>query len=57
MANSLGQSMYNSDLEHQYNYQAALTWLLIVVVAATLASIIPARNAARIIVRDSLSYK
>ena len=57
MANSLRQTKFNSGLEHQYNYQAALTWLLIVVVAATLASIIPACNAARIIVRDSLSYK
>jgi putative ABC transport system permease protein len=57
MANSLGQTMLKSRLEYQYNYEAALIWLLIVVVIAILASIIPARNAARINVRESLSYE
>jgi ABC-type lipoprotein release transport system permease subunit len=33
-----------------------LVWLVIIVVISTLASIIPARNATAISVRDSLAY-
>jgi len=57
MASSMGLAMLKSRLEYRYNFQAALIWLLIVVVISILASIIPARNAARINIRESLSYE
>jgi len=33
-----------------------LIWLVVIAVISTLASILPARNATRISVRDSLAY-
>jgi putative ABC transport system permease protein len=57
MANALGQVMFKSRLEYSYNFQAVFIWLGVMVVISTLASIIPARSAAQINVRESLSYE
>jgi putative ABC transport system permease protein len=56
MAQTLGQVMFSANLSYRYNYSAVLIWLGIVVVISTLASILPARSATRISVRDSLAY-
>jgi len=56
LAKVMGQVMFNANLYYQYNYAAVLTWLVVVVVVSTLASILPARNATRISVRASLAY-
>jgi putative ABC transport system permease protein len=56
MAQTLGQVMFSASLDYRYNYSAVLIWLVIVVVISTLASILPARGATRISVRDSLAY-
>jgi putative ABC transport system permease protein len=56
MANILGQVMFNTGLDYQYNGGAIVIWLVVIVIISTLASILPARNATRISVRDSLSY-
>jgi putative ABC transport system permease protein len=56
MAKTLGQVMFSANLDSRYNYSAVLIWLVIVVVISTLASILPARSATRISVRDSLAY-
>jgi putative ABC transport system permease protein len=57
MANAMGQVMFKSGLDYQFNYQAALVWLAIILLLAILAAIIPARNAAQINVRQSLNYE
>jgi putative ABC transport system permease protein len=57
MANAMGIAMFNSRLEFQFNYQAAFAWLAIVLAIAAVASFIPALNATRINVRQSLSYE
>ena len=57
MANALGMAMFNSRLEYQFNVKAAFIWLGIVLVIATLASLIPALSATHINVRQSLSYE
>jgi len=57
MANALGQTMFQSALDYQYNLGATLAWLGIVVVISVLASAIPARNASQINVRQSLNYE
>jgi putative ABC transport system permease protein len=56
LANALGQAMFDANLDYQYNYLAVLVWLVIVLVISTLASILPARSAMQISVRDSLAY-
>jgi putative ABC transport system permease protein len=55
-ANGLGQALFEANLDYQYNWQSVLVWLLIIFLISTLASIVPARNATQISVRDSLAY-
>lgn len=55
-ASQLGHIMFGATLDYQYNWLAVGTWLGIVVVVSILASILPARGATRISVRDSLAY-
>ena len=57
MANALGQTMFKSSLDYQFNFGATLAWLGIVLVISVLASAIPARNASQINVRQSLNYE
>jgi putative ABC transport system permease protein len=57
LANALGQALFDANLDFQYNYNAVIVWLVIILVISILASIIPARNATRISVRDSLAYQ
>ncbi len=57
MSNALGKMLFQSELEFRFNYQAVLIWLLIVLAISTFASAIPSRNAAKINVRQSLSYE
>jgi putative ABC transport system permease protein len=56
VAQTLGQVMFSTNLDYAYNYAAVLIWLIVVVIISMLASILPARNATRISVRDSLAY-
>jgi len=56
VANLLGQAMFGATLDYQYNWSSVGVWLGIVIVIAILASILPARGATRISVRDSLAY-
>jgi putative ABC transport system permease protein len=57
MANALGQTMFEANLDYQYNFEAVIVWLVIILVISTLASILPARNAIRISVQESLAYE
>jgi len=56
VANLLGHAMFGATLDYQYSWSAVGVWLGIIVVIAVLASILPARSATRISVRDSLAY-
>lgn len=56
MADVLGSIILNMPLDYAYNVQAMFLWLGIVVVISILASVLPARNATRVSVRDSLAY-
>jgi putative ABC transport system permease protein len=56
VANALGHAMFGATLDYQYNWNAVLIWLAIIVVISLLASLLPARGATRISVRDSLAY-
>jgi putative ABC transport system permease protein len=57
LAAILGRTMFATELDFRYNYQAVLIWLVVVIVIGALASILPARNATRVSVRQSLAYE
>lgn len=56
MSNALGQAMFNANLDYQYNFAAVLIWLVVIFIISSLASIVPARSATTISVRESLAY-
>jgi putative ABC transport system permease protein len=56
LANALGNTMFGATLDYQYNWSAVTIWLGTVLVISILSSILPARSATRISVRDSLAY-
>jgi putative ABC transport system permease protein len=56
VASVLGHAMFGATLDYQYNWLAVLVWLCIMLVISALASLLPARSAIRISVRDSLAY-
>ena len=56
MAVALGQTIFKLPLDYSYNWQAVVIWLVAILILSILASIIPARHATRISVRDSLAY-
>ena len=56
-AERLGLVMFGMNLSYRYDFQGALVWLILVMIIGTLASILPARNATRISVRQSLAYE
>jgi putative ABC transport system permease protein len=57
MSRALGQVLLQSKLAYGYSLSGALLWLLIAVVVASLASLMPARAATRVTVREVLSYE
>ena len=56
MSDALGRVMFNAVLDYAFNLQAVGIWLVIILVISTIASVLPARNATRVSVRDSLAY-
>lgn len=56
LANALGQAMFGANLDYRYSFTAVIVWLVVILVISTLASILPARNATQISVRESLAY-
>jgi putative ABC transport system permease protein len=57
LADALGQAMFEANLDYSYNLSAVVVWLGVIVVISVLASILPARNATNVSVRDSLAYQ
>jgi len=56
VAVSLGKAMFGATLDYQYNWSAVGAWFALVIIISIIASILPARGATRISVRDSLAY-
>ena len=52
----MGQAMFDIALDYQYHVGAMGLWLAMVVIISILASVMPARNATTISVRESLAY-
>jgi putative ABC transport system permease protein len=55
-SNAMGQVMFQTDLSYQYDLAAVGIWLASILIISTLASILPARSATRVSVRQSLAY-
>jgi putative ABC transport system permease protein len=53
----IGLTFAKLPLEYVYDLRAPLLWLAIVVVVAALASLLPARNAANLRVRETVAYE
>jgi ABC-type lipoprotein release transport system permease subunit len=49
--------MFQASLDYRFNWEAVFTWLAIILVTSILASVIPARHATQINVRQSLTYE
>ncbi len=56
VANALGNAMFGASLDYQYNWLAVGIWLAVILSVSAVASILPARSATRISIRDSLAY-
>ncbi len=56
LASAMGQVLFGATLDYAYNWTAVGIWLIIMLVISVVASILPARNATRISVRESLAY-
>ncbi len=57
LSEAVGQSLLESPLSYTFSPPGALIWLVLVIVIATLASLLPAYRAARMSVRETLSYE
>jgi putative ABC transport system permease protein len=53
----VGNGFLREPLPLNYSWNGALIWLFVVVLLATIASYLPARNAVRLTVRDVLAYE
>jgi putative ABC transport system permease protein len=53
----LGVALLNVPLDYTFSMQGLITWLVIVIILSALSSILPARNAVRLTVRDILAYE
>jgi putative ABC transport system permease protein len=56
VANQLGRTMFGATMDYRYDWLAVAIWFAIVSIISMIASILPARGAANISVRDSLAY-
>jgi putative ABC transport system permease protein len=53
----LGDTMLNVPLTHIFPWQGLVLWLVIILVLSVLASLIPARSASRLAIRETLNYE
>ncbi len=57
MSDAIGAGFVHSDLTFVFSVYGALGWLAILLLIAALASFVPARNAAKLTVREVLAYE
>jgi len=57
LSDGIGLAIMGTQLKFAYSFTGVWVWLALVVVLSGLASFIPARNAARLTVREVLAYE
>ena len=53
----IGEAMMGSSIELALTAEGAVIWLAVVVLLAVVASMLPARSAARLTIREVLAYE
>jgi putative ABC transport system permease protein len=53
----LGVTLLNVPLGYVFSMEGLVIWVMVVIFLSALASILPARNAVRLTVRDILAYE
>jgi putative ABC transport system permease protein len=57
LSNIVSQAIFQSPIAVHFTYQGFAIWLLVVLALSAVASILPARNAARLTIREVLAYE
>lgn len=57
MSNQIGHTLLNLPLSYTFSFLGAFLWVLVVIVLSTLASYLPANNAANVKIRETLAYE
>ena len=57
LGNAVGITLLRTSLIHSFPIEGPLTWLGIVIVLSVIASLIPGRNAAKLTVRETISFE
>jgi putative ABC transport system permease protein len=57
LSDAVGAGFIQAALSFRFSTGGAALWLLVIVLIATVASLLPARGAARITVREVLAYE
>ncbi len=57
LASIVSLAVFNSPIDTKITWDGYLLWLIVVLVLSAIASILPARNAARLTIREVLSYE
>lgn len=57
LGNALGVSLLARPLDYVFSWPAVVSWLGLMILIAIVASLIPAQNAARLTIRDTLVYE
>jgi putative ABC transport system permease protein len=57
LSNIVSQAIFSSPISVMFTFSGFVIWLLAVIVLSAIASILPARNAARLTIREVLSYE
>ncbi|MEW6402211.1 MAG: ABC transporter permease, partial [Chloroflexota bacterium] len=57
LATGVGMQFWQSPMPFAYNVGGAMNWLIGVLVIGTISSALPARNASRLTIKDTLAYE
>jgi putative ABC transport system permease protein len=57
LSNIIGQAIFNAPLAVTFDWLGVVTWLGLVLVLSSLASVLPAYNAVRLTIREVLAYE
>ena len=57
LSNTVGITMLQSPLNYQFSWMGAIGWVVAILLIALLASLLPARSASRLSVRETLAYE
>ena len=57
LSDIVSQAIFNSPISVLFTFSGFVIWLLVVLVLSAIASILPARNAARLTIREVLAYE